>query len=69
MILADFTISPSLQLSARFCLVCHRPVNTEYDALKPYICSSELCAYRFYHYGRGPSLEVGEHESPVKDRY
>lgn len=40
-----------------FCLVCHRPLNTELEAIKPYVCDSELCLYQYMSLGFGPSIE------------
>lgn len=40
-----------------FCLVCHRTLNTEIEAIKPYVCDSELCLYQYMTLGFGPSIE------------
>ena len=40
-----------------FCLVCHRKMNTELEAIKPYVCDSELCLYQYMTLGFGPSIE------------
>ncbi|KAH9934607.1 hypothetical protein B0H21DRAFT_759509 [Amylocystis lapponica] len=46
-----------LTLCARYCLVCHSKLRTDYDVLKPYVCDSGLCAYRYYSLNHGSSLE------------
>lgn len=40
-----------------FCLVCHCKVDTDFEALKPYVCSKPLCLYQYMSLGFGPSLE------------
>ncbi|KAI5859017.1 hypothetical protein BZA05DRAFT_19859 [Tricharina praecox] len=40
-----------------FCLVCHNKVLTDFEALKPYVCSSPLCLYQYMSLGFGPSIE------------
>ena len=40
-----------------FCLVCHRKMNTELEAIKPYVCDSDLCLYQYMTLGFGPSIE------------
>lgn len=40
-----------------FCLVCHRKMNSELEAIKPYVCDSELCLYQYMTLGFGPSIE------------
>lgn len=40
-----------------FCLVCHCRVSTEFEALKPFVCSNNLCLYQYMALGMGPSLE------------
>ena len=47
-----------IQLCTRYCIVCHNKLNTDFEALKPYVCDSKLCAYQYYSLNRGPSLEV-----------
>ncbi|KAF9809445.1 hypothetical protein IEO21_07397 [Rhodonia placenta] len=46
-----------LTLCPRYCLVCHDRLQTDYVALKPYVCNSPLCTYQYYHLNWGPSLE------------
>ncbi|KAL0572423.1 hypothetical protein V5O48_009541 [Marasmius crinis-equi] len=46
-----------LALCTRYCLVCHSKLQTDYEALKPYVCDSKLCAYQYYSLNKGPSLE------------
>ena len=40
-----------------FCLVCHSPVEGDFEALKPYVCSNPLCLYQYMALGFGPSIE------------
>ncbi|KAH7036341.1 hypothetical protein B0J12DRAFT_703564 [Macrophomina phaseolina] len=40
-----------------FCLVCHRKVPTDIEAIKPYVCDSHLCLYQYMQLGFGPSIE------------
>ena len=40
-----------------FCLVCHCKVETEFEALKPFVCSKPLCLYQYMTLGFGPSIE------------
>jgi ubiquitin-conjugating enzyme E2 Q len=47
-----------IQLCTRYCIVCHNKLNNDFEALKPYVCDSKLCAYQYYSLNRGPSLEV-----------
>ncbi|KIK41799.1 hypothetical protein CY34DRAFT_24232 [Suillus luteus UH-Slu-Lm8-n1] len=44
-------------LCNRYCVVCHKKLNTVFEALKPYVCDSGLCAYQYYSLNFGPSLE------------
>ncbi|KAG1726823.1 hypothetical protein EDB19DRAFT_1751380 [Suillus lakei] len=44
-------------LCNRYCVVCHKKLDTEFEALKPYVCDSGLCAYQYYSLNFGPSLE------------
>ncbi|KAF9788386.1 hypothetical protein BJ322DRAFT_1002310 [Thelephora terrestris] len=44
-------------LCTRYCLVCHKTIDTNFDVIKPYVCNNHLCAYQYYLMGRGPSLE------------
>ncbi|KAI6022680.1 hypothetical protein EDC04DRAFT_2575002, partial [Pisolithus marmoratus] len=47
-----------LALCARHCVICHKRVtNEEYEALKPYVCNSNLCIFQYYALHFGPSLE------------
>ncbi|KAK1224011.1 hypothetical protein PQX77_013106 [Marasmius sp. AFHP31] len=46
-----------LTLCTRYCIVCHSKLQTNYEALKPYVCDSKLCAYQYYSLNKGPSLE------------
>ena len=40
-----------------FCLVCHCRVETDFEALKPYVCDKPLCLYQYMALGFGPSIE------------
>ncbi|PYH30547.1 putative ubiquitin conjugating enzyme [Aspergillus neoniger CBS 115656] len=40
-----------------FCLNCHCKIDTGFEALKPYVCSSPLCLYQYMQLGMGPKLE------------
>lgn len=40
-----------------FCLVCHTKVHSDFEALKPYVCSGPLCLYQYMSLGFGPSIE------------
>lgn len=40
-----------------FCVVCHRKLDTELEAIKPYVCDNGLCLYQYVSMGFGPSLE------------
>ncbi|KAK0467149.1 uncharacterized protein EV420DRAFT_1507476 [Desarmillaria tabescens] len=46
-----------LTLCTRYCIVCHNKLTTDFEALKPYVCDSKLCAYQYYSLNHGPSLE------------
>lgn len=38
-------------------MVCHNKVSGDFEALKPYVCSSPLCLYQYMSLGFGPSIE------------
>ncbi|KAF7508175.1 hypothetical protein GJ744_009472 [Endocarpon pusillum] len=40
-----------------FCLVCHCKIDTNFEALKPYVCSKPLCLFQYMALGFGPSIE------------
>ncbi|MCJ1314254.1 hypothetical protein MMC25_007934 [Agyrium rufum] len=40
-----------------FCLVCHSRVESDFEALKPYVCSNQLCLYQYMTLGMGPDVE------------
>ena len=48
------------QLCSRYCVVCHKGIGNDFEALKPYVCNSGLCAYQYYSLNFGPSLEVSD---------
>lgn len=37
--------------------MCHTKVHSDFEALKPYVCSSPLCLYQYMSLGFGPSIE------------
>lgn len=59
-------------MCTRYCLVCHRRIESEYEALKPYVCADKLCTYQYYSLNFGPSIEVRPvirlHQRVVTDR-
>ncbi|KAK3683778.1 hypothetical protein B0T22DRAFT_520124 [Podospora appendiculata] len=40
-----------------FCLRCHRRLETDFEALRPYVCSNPLCLFQYMAMGLGPSIE------------
>ncbi|KAK3344063.1 hypothetical protein B0T25DRAFT_464196 [Lasiosphaeria hispida] len=40
-----------------FCLRCHRRLDKEFQALRPYVCSDPLCLFQYMAMGLGPSVE------------
>jgi ubiquitin-conjugating enzyme E2 Q len=40
-----------------FCLVCHRKIDSDVEAIKPYVCERNLCLYQYMTLGFGPNLE------------
>jgi len=40
-----------------FCLVCHDKIQTDFEAMRPYVCDSPLCLYQYMSLGFGPSVE------------
>jgi ubiquitin-conjugating enzyme E2 Q len=40
-----------------FCLVCHRKLQYQLEAVKPYVCDNPLCLYQYMTFNFGPSLE------------
>lgn len=40
-----------------FCLVCHRKLDGELQAIKPYVCERPLCLFQYMSLGFGPSIE------------
>ncbi|KAF2149274.1 hypothetical protein K461DRAFT_230997 [Myriangium duriaei CBS 260.36] len=48
-----------------FCLVCHRRLPDDLEALKPYVCDRPLCLYQYLTLGFGPSLEHEILSQPV----
>ncbi|XP_006456406.1 hypothetical protein AGABI2DRAFT_77738 [Agaricus bisporus var. bisporus H97] len=46
-----------LAICPQYCIVCHRKLESSYEALKPYVCDSKLCSYQYYALNRGAPLE------------
>ncbi|PCH39035.1 hypothetical protein WOLCODRAFT_141073 [Wolfiporia cocos MD-104 SS10] len=46
-----------LTLCSRYCIVCHRRLNVDFEALKPYVCNNKLCSYQYYNFNLSSSLE------------
>ncbi|KAB8349507.1 hypothetical protein FH972_023533 [Carpinus fangiana] len=40
-----------------FCLVCFRPMEEQFTAIKPYVCDRPLCLYQYMSLGFGPNIE------------
>ena len=40
-----------------FCLRCHRRLDKEFEALRPYVCEEPLCLFQYMAMGFGPSVE------------
>jgi ubiquitin-conjugating enzyme E2 Q len=40
-----------------FCLVCHRKLDSDLEAIKPYVCERPLCLFQYMSMGFGPSIE------------
>jgi ubiquitin-conjugating enzyme E2 Q len=40
-----------------FCLVCHCKLDSELEAIKPYVCDRPLCLFQYMSLGFGPSIE------------
>jgi ubiquitin-conjugating enzyme E2 Q len=40
-----------------FCLVCHRKIESDVGAIKPYVCDRNLCLYQYMTLGFGPNIE------------
>ncbi|KAG8830025.1 hypothetical protein FRC17_005567 [Serendipita sp. 399] len=52
-------------LCPRFCLVCHQRIQTDFVAIKPYVCEKGLCAYQFYALSFGTSIEYDIVHNPA----
>lgn len=52
-------------LCPRFCLVCHQRIQTDFVAIKPYVCDKGLCAYQFYALSFGTSIEYDLIHNPA----
>lgn len=40
-----------------YCLRCHRRLDKEFEALKPFVCPDPLCLFQYITMGFGPSIE------------
>lgn len=40
-----------------YCLRCHQRLPKDFEALKPFVCSSPLCLFQYMTMGLGPSIE------------
>ncbi|KAF2458729.1 hypothetical protein BDY21DRAFT_210747 [Lineolata rhizophorae] len=47
-----------------FCLVCHKKLQADLEAIKPYVCDSSLCLYQLMSLGFGTSMEHEIVEQP-----
>ncbi|KAF3204197.1 hypothetical protein TWF106_010376 [Orbilia oligospora] len=47
-----------------FCLVCHRTVDTDVEALEPYVCSTPACLAKYLSSDFGPGIEKDIVEQP-----
>ncbi|KAF7329967.1 UBIQUITIN-CONJUGAT-2 domain-containing protein [Mycena kentingensis (nom. inval.)] len=54
-----------LTICTRYCLVCHTKLETDFEALKPYVCSKPLCTYQFYAHNRSMSIEYEIQHNPA----
>ncbi|RYO93187.1 hypothetical protein DL766_003333 [Monosporascus sp. MC13-8B] len=41
---------------ADYCMICHRQVEGNFEALKPYVCGHSLCLFQYMSLGFGPSI-------------
>ncbi|KAL8365659.1 hypothetical protein RB595_004460 [Gaeumannomyces hyphopodioides] len=41
----------------KYCLRCHRAVESGVGSLKPFVCSNSLCLFQYMQMGLGPSIE------------
>ncbi|RYP53469.1 hypothetical protein DL769_010514 [Monosporascus sp. CRB-8-3] len=41
---------------ADYCMICHRKVEGNFEALKPYVCGRSLCLFQYMSLGFGPSI-------------
>lgn len=40
-----------------YCLRCHRKIDKEFEAMRPFVCSNPLCLFQYITMGFGPSVE------------
>lgn len=48
-----------------FCLVCHCKIESDVEAIKPYVCDNPLCLYQYMNLGFGPSVEHEIMDQPL----
>ncbi|KAI0025086.1 hypothetical protein F4780DRAFT_412148 [Xylariomycetidae sp. FL0641] len=41
-----------------YCTICHKKVEGNFEALKPYVCSNSLCLFQYMSLGFGPSIDT-----------
>ncbi|EJT71921.1 hypothetical protein GGTG_11174 [Gaeumannomyces tritici R3-111a-1] len=41
----------------KYCLRCHRAIESGFGSLKPFVCSNSLCLFQYMQMGLGPSIE------------
>ena len=47
-----------------YCLVCHRNLDSTFEALKPYVCENPLCLFQYMSMGFGPRIEADIIDQP-----
>lgn len=47
-----------------YCMVCHQRSDSGFEAVKPYVCNSDLCLYQYLALGFGQSIEHEIHNNP-----
>ncbi|KAL1585073.1 hypothetical protein WHR41_06418 [Cladosporium halotolerans] len=40
-----------------FCMICHAKLDSDLEAIKPYVCDRPLCLFQYMSLGLGPSIE------------
>lgn len=41
----------------QYCMVCNERLENDFDTIKPYVCSKDLCLYQYLSLGLGPNIE------------